>query len=129
MNQIEGRLTKIEGLINDLADHEPAPEPGSPDEDDDAKSEAPTEEADDGADADDEGDETRPPRPPETTQSRPSRPRSSARRAPPAVPPDDDVNLPVAAGMARDLHAAVGRRAAASTKGAALGLVRCDLSP
>jgi hypothetical protein len=106
VNQVEGRLTQIEGLINDLADHEPAPEPETNDDDDDAKAEAPTEGTDDGADADDEGDAPpRPPRPPETTATNVA-PEVERAPSPPAVPPDDDVNLPVAAGMARDLHAA-----------------------
>ena len=105
VNQVEGRLTQIEGLINDLADHEPAPEPENVEEDD-AKSEAPTEGTDDGADADDEGDAPPSrPRPPETTATNVA-PEVERAPSPPAVPPDDDVNLPVAAGMARDLHAA-----------------------
>ena len=106
LTQVEGRLTQIEGLINDLADHEPAPEPEANAEDDDAKSdEAPTEGDESGADADDEGETPRPPRPPETTASTVA-PEVERAPSPPAVPPDDDANLPVAAGMARDLHAA-----------------------
>ena len=105
VTQVEGRLTQIEGLINDLADHEPAPEPEVT-EDDDAKSEATREGDESGADADDEGDAPPSrPRPPETTATNVA-PEVERAPSPPAVPPDDDVNLPVAAGMARDLHAA-----------------------
>jgi hypothetical protein len=105
VTQVEGRLAQIEGLINDLADHEPAPEPEVTE--DDAKSdEAPTEGDESGADADDEGDAPPPrPRPPETTATNVA-PEVERAPSPPAVPPDDDANLPVAAGMARDLHAA-----------------------
>ena len=126
VNQVEA-VDEIEGLINDLADHEPAPEPETNDDDDDAKSEAPTEGTDDGADADDEGDAPpRPPRPPETTATN-VEPEFARAPSPPAVPPDVVVNLPVAAGMARGFaRRGRRRRAAAASIRSALGLVRCD---
>ena len=103
VNQVEGRLTQIEGLINDLADHEPAPEPENVTEDD-AKSEAPT-----------EGDEMAPTPTTRAThrdrRGRPRRrlrmlrPRSSARRA---RPPCRRTTTLICRSprMARDLHAA-----------------------
>ena len=98
VNEVTRRIEQIEGLINDLEDHEPAPAP--PVENGDA-SEAPTDD-DEGAEGDDEREPRPPPAPePEATPGVPP----EVERAP-SPPVDEDAALPVAAAAAADLHAA-----------------------